>query len=170
MDKLGQDTKNKLHFWWLITVIVCIIPTYSYMKAKAEGNYKTILRIASQNCNLDVVKFSVENLLSVNTRVPKLTALHHASDSGCLKVTKFLVYQGADISALGENERWTALHFAALEGHLEVVSFLLERGANPNVRDRSGKKPRDVAVIESRQNKDKPYDQIIKLLAEAENR
>lgn len=43
-----------------------------------------------------------------------------------LKVTKFLVYQEADISALGENERWTPLHFAALEGHLKVVSFLLK--------------------------------------------
>ncbi|OCA06234.1 putative ankyrin domain protein ank12 [Wolbachia endosymbiont of Trichogramma pretiosum] len=65
MDKLSQDTKNKLRFWWLITVIVCIIVT---------------LRIASQNCDLEIVKFSVKNLLDTDTHMPKLTALHHAAE------------------------------------------------------------------------------------------
>ncbi|BET30723.1 hypothetical protein wCauBTS_13300 [Wolbachia pipientis] len=80
MDKLSQDTKKKLHFWWLITLIVCIIATYYYMKSKAADNYKTILRITSQNCNLETVKFSVKNLLDTDTHMPKLTALHYAAE------------------------------------------------------------------------------------------
>ena len=170
MDKLDQDTKNKLHFWWLIAVIVCIIATYSYMKAKAAGNYKTILRIASQNCNLDVVKFSVENLLSVNTRVPRLTALHCAAEGNCLELVKFLVNEGVDINDTGRYKGWTVLHSASYGGNLEIVKFLLARGANPNTRDTDGKNPRDVAVIESRHNKDKPYREIIKILAKAEDK
>jgi hypothetical protein len=44
----------------------------------------------------------------------------------------------------------------------------LEKGANPNIRDIDGKNPRDVAVLRSRHNKDKPYDEIIHLLYNAE--
>ncbi|WP_237398557.1 ankyrin repeat domain-containing protein [Wolbachia endosymbiont of Diaphorina citri] len=129
-----------------------------------------LLRIASENCNLDVVKFSVKNLLSINTQIPRLTALHCAAEGKCLKLVKFLVNEGVNINDTGRYKGWTVLHSAAYGGNLEIVKFLLERGANPNTRDTDGKNPRDVAVIESRRNKDKPYDQIIKLLAEAEDR
>ncbi|AGJ99849.1 MULTISPECIES: ankyrin repeat domain-containing protein [unclassified Wolbachia] len=169
MDKLGQDTKNKLHFWWLITLIVCIIATYSYMKAKAADNYKTILRIASQNCNLETVKFLVENLLDINVQIPKLTALHYAAEEGCAEVVKFLVEKGVDINAT-KYERWTPLHAATYEGKLEIIRFLLDKGSDPTIRDTDGKTPRKIAVLRSRHNKDKPYDEIIKLLAEAEDR
>ncbi|KAB2978033.1 MULTISPECIES: ankyrin repeat domain-containing protein [Wolbachia] len=169
MDKLGQDTKNKLHFWWLIAVIVCIIATYSYMKAKAADNYKTILRIASQNCNLETVKFLVENLLDINVQIPKLTALHYAAEEGCAEVVKFLVEKGVDINAT-KYERWTPLHAATYEGKLEIIRFLLDKGSDPTIRDTDGKTPRKIAVLRSRHNKDKPYDEIIKLLAEAEDR
>ncbi|CCE76888.1 hypothetical protein WALBB_100010 [Wolbachia pipientis wAlbB] len=37
---------------------------------------------------------------------------------------------------------------------------MLEKGANPNIINDDGKKPRNVAVLRSRHNKDKPYDQI----------
>ncbi len=50
------------------------------MKSKAADNYKTILRIASQNCNLETVKFSVKNLLDTDTHMPKLTELHYAAE------------------------------------------------------------------------------------------
>ncbi|NGZ20105.1 MULTISPECIES: ankyrin repeat domain-containing protein [unclassified Wolbachia] len=169
MDKLGQDTKNKLHFWWLITVIVCIIATYSYMKARAADNYKTMLRIASQNCNLETVKFLVENLLDINVQIPKLTALHYAAEEGCAEVVKFLVEKGVDINAT-KYERWTPLHAATYEGKLEIIRFLLDKGSDPTIRDTDGKTPRKIAVLRSRHNKDKPYDEIIKLLAEAEDR
>ncbi|WP_264337380.1 ankyrin repeat domain-containing protein [Wolbachia endosymbiont (group B) of Dolichovespula media] len=168
MDKLGQDTKNKLHFWWLITVIVCIIATYSYMKARAADNYKTMLRIASQNCNLETIKFLVENLLDINVQIPKLTALHYAAEEGCAEVVKFLVEKGVDINAT-KYERWTPLHAATYEGKLEIIRFLLDKGSDPTIRDTDGKNPRDVAVLRSRHNKDKPYKEIIKLLAKAED-
>ncbi|WP_408067945.1 ankyrin repeat domain-containing protein [Wolbachia pipientis] len=168
MNKLKCNEKDKLHFVWFILLIVCVVITYCYQKSKATDNYKRVLQIASENCNLDVVKFSVKNLLSINTQVPRLTALHCAAEGKCLELVKFLVNEGVDINDTGRYKGWTVLHSAALGGNLEIVKFLLERGANPNIRDTDGKNPRDVAVIESRHNKDKPYREIIKLLANAE--
>ncbi|MFP3031875.1 MAG: ankyrin repeat domain-containing protein, partial [Wolbachia sp.] len=131
-------------------------------------NYKTILRIASQNCNLETVKFLVENLLDINVQIPKLTALHYAAEEGCAEVVKFLVEKGVDINAT-KYERWTPLHAATYESKLEIIRFLLDKGADPTIRDTDGKNPRDVAVLRSRHNKDKPYREIIKLLAKAED-
>jgi ankyrin repeat protein len=138
------------------------------MKAKATDNYKTILRIASKNCSLEVVKSSANNLLDINTQIPELTALHYASGAGCLEVVKFLIEKGADINT-AKYERWTALHSAAYRGNLETIRFLLDKGVDPTIRDTDGKTPRKVAVLRSRHNKDKPYDEIIKLLAKAED-
>ncbi len=168
MNKLKCNEKDKLHFVWFILLIVCVVITYCYQKSKATDNYKRVLQIASENCNLDVVKFSVKNLLSINTQIPRLTALHCAAEGKCLELVKFLVNEGVDINDTGRYKGWTVLHSAAYGGNLEIVKFLLERGANPNIRDTDGKNPRDVAVIESRHNKDKPYREIIKLLANAE--
>lgn len=168
MINMNKDARNKLHFWWFIVTVVCVIITYCYVKAKATDNYKTILRIASQNCNLEVVKFSVKNLLDIGTRIPEVTALHYASGGGCLKVVKFLINEGINVNIINTYGS-TALHSASYQGDLEIIKFLLEKGANPTIRNKDGKNPRDVAVIESRHNKDKPYREIIKLLAKAED-
>ncbi|WP_341820859.1 ankyrin repeat domain-containing protein [Wolbachia endosymbiont (group A) of Myopa testacea] len=164
---MNRDARNKLHFWWFIVTVVCVIITYCYMKAKATDNYKTILRIASKNCSLEVVKFSANNLLDINTQIPELTALHYASGAGCVEVIKFLIEKGADINT-AKYERWTALHSAAYRGNLETIRFLLDKGADPTIRDTDRKTPRKVAILRSRNNKDKPYREIIKLLANAE--
>lgn len=50
------------------------------------------------------------------------------------------------------------------------MRFLLDKGSDPTIRDTDGKTPRKFAVLRSRHNKDKPYNEIIKLLAEAEDR
>lgn len=169
MNKLEQSAKNKLHFWWFIVVIVCAITTYCYMKNKAINNYKTVLQVASKNCNVDIMAFLVKNLLDINAQIPVLTALHYASGAGCLEVVEFLIKEGANIDA-AKYERWTALHAAAYKGNLEIIKLLLEKGANPHIRDTDGHTPRKVAVLRSRHNKDKPYDEIIKLLAGAEDK
>ncbi|WP_341814274.1 ankyrin repeat domain-containing protein [Wolbachia endosymbiont (group A) of Machimus atricapillus] len=62
----------------------------------------------------------------------------------------------------------TALHNAAYYGNLRIIKFLLEKDANSNIINGDEKTRNVVAVL--RHNKDKPYDQIIKLIAEAEDR
>ncbi len=166
MKKIKYNERDKLHFVWFILLIVCVAITYCYQKSKATDNYNKTLQVATSNCNLEIVKLLVKDM------APNLsgTTLHCAAEGKCLKLVKFLVNEGVNINDTGRYKGWTVLHSAAYGGNLEIVKFLLERGANPNTRDTDGKNPRDVAVIESRRNKDKPYDQIIKLLAEAEDR
>ncbi|WP_341820057.1 ankyrin repeat domain-containing protein [Wolbachia endosymbiont (group B) of Agrotis exclamationis] len=109
-------------------------------------------------------------MLDTSVQINKLTALHHASDSGCLRIVEFLVKEKANINATGGYMGWTALHHAADKGHLEIVEFLLSKGANPTATAQDGRRPRNMAVVESRHNKNnKHYDKIIKLLAKAED-
>ncbi len=100
--------------------------------------------------------------------MPMLTALHYAAEGGCLEVVKFLIDEGINVNIINGYGS-IALHNAAYRGDLEIIRFLLEKGANPTIRNKDGKNPRDVAVLRSRHNKDKPYREIIKLLAEAED-
>ncbi|KAG8290526.1 hypothetical protein J6590_079660 [Homalodisca vitripennis] len=97
-------------------------------------------------------------------------ALHYTAEKGCLGIIKFLVEKGVDVNAANKFKR-TALHYAADNGHLEIVKFLLDKGSNPTATDRDGRRPRDMAVVELRydKNKGKPYREIIKLLAKAED-
>jgi ankyrin repeat protein len=95
-------------------------------------------------------------------------ALHYASGGGCLKVVRFFINGGININIINTYGS-TALHSASYEGDLEIMKFLLEKVANPTIRNKDGKNPRDVAVLRSRHNKDKPYREIIKLLAKAED-
>ncbi|MFT4314312.1 MAG: ankyrin repeat domain-containing protein [Wolbachia pipientis] len=167
MSQLKCNEKEKIHFVWFIILMVCVIITYCYQKSKATDNYNKTLQVAASNCNLEIVKLLVKDM------APNLseTALHCAARKGCLDIIRFLIEEEkVNINTLDRNAfKRIALHHAAGEGHLEVIKFLLEKGANPNIRDIDGKNPRDVAVLRSRHNKDKPYDQIIKLLAKAED-
>ena len=50
-----------------------------------------------------------------------------ASRKGHLDIVRYLVEQGADVTA--ENNE--AVHWASLNGHTEVVQYLVEKGATP---------------------------------------
>ncbi|WP_254229439.1 ankyrin repeat domain-containing protein [Wolbachia pipientis] len=166
MNKL--DKRNKLHFWWFIIAIICTLATYYYQRFKTTENYKTILQTAANKCNLEIVTLLVKDIVQNLSE----TALHSASRGGCLNTIEFLILEEkVNINALDQYAfKRTALHHAAFHGYLEIIEFLLEKGANPNIRDKDGKTSRKVAVLRSRHNKVKPYDEIIKLLAEAEDK
>ncbi|WP_386086899.1 ankyrin repeat domain-containing protein [Wolbachia endosymbiont (group A) of Norellia spinipes] len=167
MSQLKCNEKEKIHFVWFIILMVCVVITYCYQRSKAADNYNKTLQVATNNCNLEIVKLLVKDM------APNLsgTTLHFAARKGCLDIIRFLIEEEkVNINALDRNAfKRIALHHAAGEGHLEVIKFLLDKGADPTIRDTDGKNPRDVAVLRSRHNKDKPYREIIKLLAEAED-
>ncbi|XGA08901.1 MAG: ankyrin repeat domain-containing protein [Wolbachia endosymbiont of Xenopsylla cheopis] len=168
MSKLNKNVKNSLNLVWLIVTVMCVLITYYCMKAKATNNYKEILHTATENCSIEVIRLVVKNMIDIdNIETPDFTILHNAANVGCLEVIKFLLDEGANIHVIGRYGG-TALHNATYKGHLEIVRFLLEKGANPNIKDGNGKTPRTVAVLRSRHNKDKPYDEIISLLYNAE--
>ncbi len=137
-------------------------------KAESAKNYESILWTAVGDCCSEVVKSLVEkNLVNIHQGSGE-RLLRYATEKWCPKVVKFLVGEKVNINSSDLNHM-TALHYAAEHGNLEVVKFLLQNGANPNAKEFREKKPRDLAVIMLRHNKNnKPYREIIDLLTEAE--
>ncbi|WP_353286509.1 ankyrin repeat domain-containing protein [Wolbachia endosymbiont (group A) of Crataerina pallida] len=166
MSQLKYNEKEKIHFVWFIILMVCVVITYCYQKSKATDNYNKTLRAATSNCNLEIVKLLVKDMAQNLSE----TALHYAARKGCLDIIKFLILEEkVNINVIDRNAfKRTALHHAAGEGHLGIVRFLLEKGANPNIKDNDGKGARKMAVMASQHDKNKPYREIIKLLANAE--
>lgn len=139
--------------------------------AEATKNYKKITSIAVRNCDLEVVFLTERNLVDIhNTLVFEERLLGYAAEKECLEGIQFLIEEKVDInSTSGDSSHRTALHYAAEHGNLEIVRFLLQNSANPNAKEFRGKKPRDLAVIMLRHNKNnKPYREIIDLLYNAE--
>jgi ankyrin repeat protein len=66
------------------------------------------------------------------------TALMHASWSGHIETTKFLIEKGANVNAANQ-DRKTALMHASGNGHIETTKFLIEKGANVDASDVNGK-------------------------------
>ena len=66
------------------------------------------------------------------------TLLHHAADTGSLRVAKLLVEHGANTNARDYIYYASPLHRAGLNGHLEMIAFLLDHGARINALNRVG--------------------------------
>ncbi|XGA08480.1 MAG: ankyrin repeat domain-containing protein [Wolbachia endosymbiont of Xenopsylla cheopis] len=170
MNKLSKNVKNNLNLVWLIVTVICVLITYYCIKVRATNNYKEILQVAAENCNSEIVKFLVKDIVNINNN-PSFgsIALLYAARGECLEIIKFLIEEGVDINATnGSTYKRTALHHAAYKGHLAGVKFLLEKGANPNIRGNDGRNPRDMAVIVSQRKKNRTYEEIISLLYNAE--
>lgn len=162
MSKIGKGPKNKLHFLWFVVVIVCVVTTHYYQKYKSTENYHKILEVASKRCDLETIKLLVKE--SRYTSSLNKETLYYTAEKGCLEIVKFLLDNGTDVDSVSR-----ALFNAVEGGQLEVVKLLLKRGANPHVRGWKGKTPRAMAFKWSFYNSGKPYDEIIKLLARAED-
>ena len=61
-----------------------------------------------------------------------------------VEVVKIILDAGADINAVNDQQN-TALHLAALRGNDKVVQYLMSRGARPEVKNKQGKTPAEVA-------------------------
>ena len=97
--------------------------------------------------NLAVVKLFVQAGMSVESKRGSLgyPALHWAAKYGHLEVVKYLVGQGASLTAT-DNFGETALHIAAHFGHLEVVKYLVGQGASLTATDNFGETALHIAA------------------------
>ena len=103
---------------------------------------------AARDGRLAQVKLFVQAGMGVDTRGPHgKTALLYAADMGRLEVVKYLVGQGASLTAtMNRGVGKTALHWAARYGRLEVVKYLVGQGASLTATAEGGKTPRDIAA------------------------
>ncbi|APR98626.1 ankyrin repeat domain-containing protein [Wolbachia endosymbiont of Folsomia candida] len=159
-------------FVFIAGVIVTSFIAEDYKEVGHADNYKGTLKIAVENCNLRIVTLLVKDVVDIHDiRSLGVTSLQSAARVGCLEVVQ-LMAEKVDINAVCDSDKRTALHYAAEQGNLEVVKFLLIKGANPNIKERDGKKPRNLAVMTSLRDRssDKPYKEIIDMLYDEEKR
>ena len=89
---------------------------------------------------------ALEHSQDVHSRgfTDNVTPLHPASKKGHVKVTRFLIERGADVTARDKHGS-TPLHLASREGQLEVACMLIGRGVSVTVQNEHGWTPLHLA-------------------------
>ncbi|XP_071560537.1 uncharacterized protein [Temnothorax nylanderi] len=111
-----------------------------------RNNDITILHIASQQNNLGMVKYLVDNGSDVNAKnASDLKPIHIAAREGYKDTVEFFFSKGLSINDRGAFNQ-TLLHYAAMKGDLEVARYLITQGADVNAKDVNGLTPMHVAA------------------------
>uniref|UniRef100_A0A673N8X1 Fibronectin type 3 and ankyrin repeat domains protein 1-like n=1 Tax=Sinocyclocheilus rhinocerous TaxID=307959 RepID=A0A673N8X1_9TELE len=76
------------------------------------------------------------------------TPLHWAVDGGHLPIITYMIKDGCEVDVMDKVSLWTPLmRVSAISGNAAVASILLQAGADVNIRDKAGKTPLMVAVL-----------------------
>ncbi|KAB1271757.1 Fibronectin type 3 and ankyrin repeat domains protein 1 [Camelus dromedarius] len=107
------------------------------------------LMLACYAGHLDVVKYLRRHGASWDTRdLGGCTALHWAVDGGHCGVIEWMIQDGCEVDVVDACSRWTPLmRVSAVSGNQKVASLLIDAGADVNVKDKDGKTPLMVAVL-----------------------
>ncbi|XP_073740780.1 fibronectin type 3 and ankyrin repeat domains protein 1 isoform X1 [Callorhinus ursinus] len=114
-----------------------------------NGSGKDSLMLACYAGHLDVVKYLRRHGASWETRdLGGCTALHWAADGGHCNVIEWMIKDGCEVDAVDTGSGWTPLmRVSAVSGNQSAASVLIEAGADVNMRDKDGKTPLMVAVL-----------------------
>ncbi|XP_054099432.2 fibronectin type 3 and ankyrin repeat domains protein 1 isoform X2 [Callithrix jacchus] len=117
------------------------------------------LMLACYEGHLDVVKYLRRHGASWQARdLGGCTALHWAADGGHCSVIEWMIKDGCEVDVVDTGSGWTPLmRVSAVSGNQRVASLLIEAGANVNVKDRNGKTPLMVAVLNN-------HEELVQLL------
>ncbi|XP_037660984.1 fibronectin type 3 and ankyrin repeat domains protein 1 isoform X3 [Choloepus didactylus] len=124
-----------------------------------NGSGKDSLMLACYAGHLDVVKYLRRHGASWETRdLGGCTALHWAADGGHCSVIDWMIKDGCEVDVVDAGSGWTPLmRVSAVSGSQKVASLLIEAGADVNMKDRDGKTPLMVAVLNN-------HEELVQLL------
>ncbi|XP_054379012.2 fibronectin type 3 and ankyrin repeat domains protein 1 isoform X4 [Pongo abelii] len=124
-----------------------------------NGSGKDSLMLACYAGHLDVVKYLRRHGASWQARdLGGCTALHWAADGGHCSVIEWMIKDGCEVDVVDTGSGWTPLmRVSAVSGSQRVASLLIDAGANVNVKDRNGKTPLMVAVLNN-------HEELVQLL------
>ncbi|EMP35014.1 Ankyrin repeat domain-containing protein 42 [Chelonia mydas] len=119
---------------------------YSSTAVKKKPNYAN-LHEAVKAGDVEQLASMVKSGASINEvdLVHKFTPLHCAAHSGSLECLHWLLWHGADITALAIRD-WTAAHLAAIRGHDTCMQALVMNGVNLTAQDDRGCTPSHLAA------------------------
>ncbi|XP_051724288.1 fibronectin type 3 and ankyrin repeat domains protein 1-like [Ctenopharyngodon idella] len=129
---------------------------------KRESTGKNSLMLACYAGHLDTVKY-LRNCGSTwqSRDTDGCTPLHWAVDGGHLPVITYMIQDGCKVDVMDKVSLWTPLmRVSAISGNAAVASVLLQAGAEVNVRDKAGKTPLMVAVLNN-------HVELVKLLLDS---
>ncbi|XP_044924807.1 fibronectin type 3 and ankyrin repeat domains protein 1 [Mustela putorius furo] len=160
------DVPNKFGFTALMvaaqkgyTRLVKILVSNGTDVNLTNGSGKDSLMLACYAGHLDVVKYLRRHGASWETRdLGGCTALHWAADGGHCNVIDWMIKDGCEVDAVDTGSGWTPLmRVSAVSGNQSVASVLIEAGADVNMRDKDGKTPLMVAVLNN-------HEELVQLL------
>ncbi|XP_073934177.1 fibronectin type 3 and ankyrin repeat domains protein 1 isoform X1 [Castor canadensis] len=124
-----------------------------------NGSGKDSLMLACYAGHLDVVKYLRRHGASWEARdLGGCTALHWAADGGHCPVIEWMIKDGCEVDVMDTGCGWTPLmRVSAVSGNQKVALLLIEAGADVNVKDKDGKTPLMVAVLNN-------HEQLVQLL------
>ncbi|XP_054515951.1 fibronectin type 3 and ankyrin repeat domains protein 1 isoform X19 [Pan troglodytes] len=131
---------------------------FTALMVAAQKGY-TSLMLACYAGHLDVVKYLRRHGASWQARdLGGCTALHWAADGGHCSVIEWMIKDGCEVDVVDTGSGWTPLmRVSAVSGNQRVASLLIDAGANVNVKDRNGKTPLMVAVLNN-------HEELVQLL------
>ena len=111
-----------------------IIPSFDNLKPKGDSIWS-----AAAEGNLNSVKKYLAKGLDINAKGGSLksSALLSATLYDQVKMAEFLIQNGADVNAKGD-DGGTALHAAAFLGQYEIAKLLIQNGADVNAKNNEG--------------------------------
>ncbi|XP_053489517.1 fibronectin type 3 and ankyrin repeat domains protein 1 isoform X2 [Ictalurus furcatus] len=126
-----------------------------------NGSGKDALMMACFAGHLDIVKYLREFGATWQSRdMCGLTPLHWATDGEHLPVIDYMIQDGCELDVMDVSQ-WTPLmRVSVVTGNAAVASLLIQAGADVNVRDKHGKTPLMVAVLNN-------HEQLVKLLLDS---
>ncbi|XP_004681011.1 PREDICTED: fibronectin type 3 and ankyrin repeat domains protein 1 [Condylura cristata] len=162
------DVPNKFGFTALMvaaqkgyTRLVKLLVSSGTDVSLRNGSGKDSLMLACYAGHLDVVKLLRSHGASWETRdLGGCTALHWAADGGHCHVIEWMIRDGCEVDVADTGSGWTPLmRVSAVSGNQRVASLLIEAGADVNRRDKDGKTPLMVAVLNN-------HEELVQLLLE----
>lgn len=114
-------------------------------KKSNQGN--TPIMTAVDNGDIQFVKYLIDagaDLNKVNDE--GITALMIACMYGYNKIAELLITSGADINFQMRESGISIIDVAILKENIEMVRLLLEAGINPNIKNKQGLTPKDIAI------------------------
>eukprot|EP00074_Homo_sapiens_P078279 XP_011538651.1 fibronectin type 3 and ankyrin repeat domains protein 1 isoform X2 [Homo sapiens] len=164
--RVKVDVPNKFGFTALMvaaqkgyTRLVKILVSNGTDVNLKNGSGKDSLMLACYAGHLDVVKYLRRHGASWQARdLGGCTALHWAADGGHCSVIEWMIKDGCEVDVVDTGSGWTPLmRVSAVSGNQRVASLLIDAGANVNVKDRNGKTPLMVAVLNN-------HEELVQLL------
>ncbi|XP_047549452.1 fibronectin type 3 and ankyrin repeat domains protein 1-like [Lutra lutra] len=109
--------------------------------------------------HLEVVKYLLRHGASWETRdLGGCMGLQWAADGGHCNVIDWMIKDGCEVDAVDTGSGWTPLmRVSAVSGNQSVASVLIEGGADVNMRDKDGKTPLVVAMLNN-------HEELVQLL------